>query len=65
MSEPNDPQVFVVGQRRGGRPRAAEPGSRLSIWIPANDHDRYCKLAKERGESVSKTVGLILKSRRP
>jgi hypothetical protein len=65
MSEPNDPRVFAVGPRRGGRPRATEPGSKLTIWIPARDHDRYCRMAAERGESVSKTVALLLKTRQP
>ncbi len=64
MSE-QDPQMFVAGGRRRGRPRVAEPGSTLSIWIPATEHDRYSRLAAERGESISKTVGTILKAKEP
>ncbi len=66
MSE-QDPQMFVAGGQRGrGRPRSAEPGSRLSIWIPASEHDYYSRLALEAGESVSKTVaGLLPKPNNP
>ncbi len=61
MSE-QDPQMFVAGGQRGrGRPRSAEPGSTLSIWVTASQHDLYSKLASARGESLSKTVGLLLK----
>jgi hypothetical protein len=49
-------------RNRGGRPRADEPGSTLSIWIPAKDHDYYARLAARRGESISKTVGLLHKT---
>jgi hypothetical protein len=50
-------------RRKRGRPRAAEPGSTLSIWIPTRDHDAYAKLAATRGESISRTVGLLLKTK--
>ncbi len=61
MSEPNDPQVFVVGGPRGrGRPRASEPGARLTIWIPASNHDHYSRLALKSGQSLSKTVADLL-----
>ncbi len=38
---------------KGGRPRAAEPGSTVSIWIPASYHDRWIRLAKLYDVSVS------------
>ncbi len=65
MSEPQqrEPQMAIMGGSKRGRPRASEPGSTLSIWLPASDHDYYAKLAAQRGESISKTVGLLLKTR--
>jgi hypothetical protein len=62
MSE-SDPYFDVIEPRRPGRPRKAEPGSAVMTWIPASEHDRLIQLAKMRGESVSTTVRLLLKSR--
>lgn len=61
----SEPTLTIIGgeRKRGGRPKAAEPGSTLSIWIPARDHDYYARLAAQRGESISKTVGMLLKTR--
>ena len=66
MSEITEDSLMVASPepaRRRGRPRASEPGSTLSIWLPSSDHDYYAKLAAQRGESISKTVGLLLKTR--
>ena len=38
---------------RGGRPRAHEPGSRVTIWMPESYHDRLIELAKLYDVSVS------------
>lgn len=63
MSVTEDSLMVAGEPARRGRPRSSEPGSTLSIWIPASDHDYYAKLAAARGESISKTVGLLLKTR--
>jgi hypothetical protein len=64
MADQNEPQLLVVGGGpRRGRPRAEEPGSTLSIWLPASDHDYYAKLAAKRGESISSTVRLLLQTK--
>jgi hypothetical protein len=62
MSE-SDPYFDVIEPRKPGRPRKAEPGSAIMTWVPASEHDRIVKLASQRGESVSTTVRLLLKSR--
>lgn len=40
-------------KNRGGRPRAADPKSAVSIWIPSETHDRLIRLASARGQAVS------------
>jgi len=58
---PKDPTLVVLtAGRRGGRPPAPEPGSRISSWVPAKDHDRLIRLARARGVSVSSVIrGLV------
>lgn len=57
----SDSQLFFIGPKnRGGRPKAPEPRSSVSTWIPASRHDQLVRLAKQRGVSVSAVVrGLI------
>jgi hypothetical protein len=64
MSE-SDPYFDVIEPRKPGRPRKPEPGSTLSVWIPAKQHEYYAKLARLRGESVSRTVKSILDKNKP
>lgn len=47
-------------QSRGGRPRASEPGSAVTTWVPIKTHDLLVKIAMSRGESVSATVRQLL-----
>jgi hypothetical protein len=49
--------------RKRGRPRSAEPGSAVTTWLPASEHDRLVKLAQHRGESVSSVVRLLLQAK--
>ncbi len=58
------PQILIVEPRRPGRQRSSEPGSTLSIWLPASEHEYYAKLAMARGESVSMTVKTLLQLNR-
>ena len=48
---------------RGGRPKAAEPGLRLSTWIRTTDYDRLVKLARLREQSLSALVRAKLEHR--
>lgn len=43
-----------------GRPRAPEPGSTVSTWVPSTTHDRLIEIANRRGESVSSLVRRLL-----
>lgn len=58
MSDPTEiteGSVMIVGGR-GGRPRAAEPGLRVSFWLPESDYDRLYRLADLHGVSISHFV---------
>ncbi len=52
-------------KRKRGRPRVPEPGSAVTTWLPASEHDRIVKVAARRGESVSATLRLMLKGWKP
>jgi predicted HicB family RNase H-like nuclease len=56
----NDPP-----RRPPGRPRAAEPGSTVSVWLPVSQHDRLVKAAIAREISVSSLVRHLLTRRLP
>lgn len=43
-------------RKKGGRPRAIEPGSKVSTWLPAREHDRLIQEAARRGASVSEVL---------
>lgn len=47
-----------------GRPKALEPGTSLSAWIPVSEYDRLVRLAKDREESLSALVREWLKQKR-
>lgn len=55
-----EPQMLVLTPRRRGRPRAHEPGSTMSVWVPARYHDVFCRIANEKDLSVSKVVAKVL-----
>jgi predicted HicB family RNase H-like nuclease len=50
-------------RRKPGRPRADEPRTSVSSWIPARDHDRLIRLANQREVSVSTLVSQMLSAR--
>lgn len=53
--------LMIVDRRKRGRPRAEEPRSTISTWLPASDHDQIVKMANQREMSVSEFVGSVLK----
>lgn len=52
------PASLVISgcSRRGGRPKAAEPGHAVSSWVPERHADELMKLALHNGVSVSEFV---------
>jgi len=60
MSESKEPSLMVLGDRRRGRPRVAEPRSTLSTWVPAREYDRLVKMANHREQSLSSLVRDLL-----
>lgn len=53
--------TFASRARDRGRPRAPDPGARLSTWVPVREYDRLVKLAKTRDQSLSSLVRDLLK----
>ena len=43
-------------KRLRGRPRSDEPGSSVSAWLRAGDHDRLIALAKQEQKTISALV---------
>lgn len=50
-------------RRKPGRPKADEPSTSVSTWIPAREHDRLIRLAQRKEQSVSETVRQLLRQR--
>jgi hypothetical protein len=50
--------------KKPGRPQNEEPGSRVSTWLPASQHDQLVRMAKQRDVSVSAVVRSLLTHRR-
>lgn len=48
-----------------GRPRAPEPGSTVSVHLPASEHDRVIQLAKQHEQTISRYVRTLLQLRLP
>lgn len=46
--------------RRGGRPRAPEPGVTLCVWVSASEYDRLHRLAVEHRMSLSALTRRLL-----
>lgn len=46
---------------RGGRPKAPEPGARVTTWVRSAEYDRLLRLAKAREQSLSGVVRDLLK----
>ena len=47
--------------RPRGRPRAEEPGSSVTVWLPQGAHDSLIELAKQQEKSISATVRDLLR----
>jgi hypothetical protein len=63
MTKPLGPVAPDRG--RGGRPRAPDPHTRVSTWLPERDYDRLVQLAKRRDQSVSSLVRSLLRLQLP
>ena len=48
-------------RRKPGRPRAPEPGTRLSTYLRNSDYDRLVRLALKEDRTVSAVVRELLK----
>jgi hypothetical protein len=46
--------------RPRGRPRAEEPLSPITTWVPTAMHDRLIKLANQKDEPLSATIRELL-----
>lgn len=58
MSDDVADSLVVLGKR--GRPRAEEPKSRVSTWLPIDAHDKLIAFSKQQRKSVSELVRDIL-----
>lgn len=47
-------------KNKGGRPRAPEPGARLTTWLPAREFERIRHISKGTGLSMSLVVRKLL-----
>lgn len=47
-----------------GRPKADEPGTSITAWVPTSEYDRLVKLANEQEQSLSSLVRQWLKLKR-
>jgi hypothetical protein len=47
-----------------GRPRAKEPGTALTTWVPKSEYDRLCRMANEQEQSLSRLVRQWLAKKR-
>jgi WhiB family redox-sensing transcriptional regulator len=55
--------VVVPRKRPRGRPRVDEPGSTITVYVKASDHDRLIRLAEQHEQSVSALVRTLLSLR--
>lgn len=59
-TKPGRHALVAVDPPKRGRPRSAEPGSTVSVWLPASAHDRIIEIAKHEEQSISATVKQLL-----
>lgn len=59
----HEPYLAIFPRKRG-RPRAQEPGVRLTTWINASDYDQLLRLANAREQSLSSLVRETLRAAR-
>lgn len=50
-----------MSEPKGGRPKASEPGSAVTVWLRQSDHDRLIQLAKRADTSVSSVASQLIK----
>lgn len=68
MSEITEDSLIIPGPRPPGRPRtvcADGDGSRVTVYLPAEYHDRLIKLAQKRDQPVSALIRSLLMLRLP
>ncbi len=53
----------IIALPKRGRPKAPEPSNTVSVWLPAQAHDRLIQLAKAQEQSISATVRALLQIR--
>lgn len=53
-------KVETADPPKRGRPRADEPGSTVSVWLPSGHHDKLIELAKKEEKSISALVRQLL-----
>ena len=61
--EPVEPSLMFLSasdRPRRGRPRAEEPCTSVSTWMPDRYHDRLIEMANEKNVSVSRLVRHLL-----
>lgn len=51
--------------RPRGRPKSDEPGSTVSSWLSAQEHDRLIRLAEQQETSVSALVRQLIVPKLP
>lgn len=56
----DESSVAFIERPKRGRPRSAEPGSSLSVWVPVSHHDQLITMAKKHRTSVSRLVRTLL-----
>jgi hypothetical protein len=47
-----------------GRPKATEPGTTITAWVPTKEYDRLLKLANEKEQSLSSLIRQWMKLKR-
>lgn len=60
MIPPERAIVVCVPRERRGRPRAPEPMTSLSTWVPTRVYERYRQMAERQDMSVSELARRVL-----
>jgi hypothetical protein len=64
MKRPPNRAVADEAVRPRGRPKADQPCTSLTTWIPTTEYDRLVKLAASQDQSLSKLVRQWLAKKR-
>lgn len=57
----DEPRVLIVGGRKGGRPRSAEPRAVVLSSLPASEYDQIAQLAIKHETSVSAVARKLMR----